>query len=88
MMETYLFRGKWHLLEDFVLFGMPPSHDVCFLIKSDEPDSRTYIMSVDHKIILRLKLYFELTESDIDTSISYKGWLIRGNRNLLPEIVT
>ena len=84
MIESHVFFGKWKSLENFVHFEMPPSHDLCFLTNKDE--LQTYVLCTDPRIVTRLKIHFDLVESEMDTSMSYKGWTRRGNKNLLPEI--
>ncbi|MBE9466662.1 hypothetical protein ACFP1I_00910 [Dyadobacter subterraneus] len=83
--ETYLYCGQWNVLERFVLYELPPSHDVCFLTKKDLADSKTYILSLDPEIITKLKANFEIVRCEMDPSISPQEWIRRGNKNLLPE---
>lgn len=85
MLETYLYNGPWIVLEDFVLFRMPPSHDICFLVKESSGNSQTYILSLDPAVSRRLSGYFPLIRTQIDETISYKSWVILGNKNLLPQ---
>lgn len=84
-METFLFYGSWHQLEDFVLFKMPPSHDICFLLNADNLQTQTYIFCIDPKIAARLKYEFILTKLDDQPSFSNNKWIVRGNKNLLPD---
>lgn len=85
-METFVFYGSWHQLEDFVLFKMPPSHDICFLLNANDLQTQTYIFCLDSKIAARLKSEFNLTKLDNPPSFSNNiNWIVRGNKNLLPD---